>query len=68
MAISKARIYCKDCQANRLGEKQATSHVLHLILTVLTVGLWLPVWLLVSFINGIARYRCPVCGRPESLF
>jgi hypothetical protein len=28
-----------------------TNHVLHLLLTVLTVGLWAPVWALVALVN-----------------
>ncbi len=29
-----------------------TSHVLHLILSLLTAGLWVPFWILVSVSNG----------------
>ncbi len=29
-----------------------TNHALHLILTVLTCGLWLPVWIIVAIFNG----------------
>ena len=36
---------------------QTTNNVLHLILSVLTVGIWLPVWLLVAINNGIERKR-----------
>ena len=36
---------------------QTTNNVLHLILSVLTVGIWMPVWLLVAINNGIERKR-----------
>jgi hypothetical protein len=32
-----------------------TSHVLHLLLSLVTVGLWLPVWVLVALSNRLAR-------------
>ncbi len=30
-----------------------TNHALHLILTVVTCGMWLPVWIIVAIINGV---------------
>jgi hypothetical protein len=35
------------------------SHLFHLVMTILTVGLWLFVWLWAS----TQPYRCPICGR-----
>jgi hypothetical protein len=29
-----------------------TSHGLHLVLTVLTCGMWLPIWIIVAIVNG----------------
>ena len=34
-----------------------TSHVLHLLLSLVSIGLWIPVWALVSLSNGIERRR-----------
>lgn len=34
---------------------QRTNHILHLILTVLTIGAWLPVWGLVYIINEVSN-------------
>jgi len=34
-----------------------TSHVLHFLLSLVTVGLWLPVWGLVTLSNGIERRK-----------
>lgn len=34
-----------------------TSHVLHLLLSILTVGIWVPVWLLVTLSNAIERRK-----------
>lgn len=46
--------------ANALIAKRAdhkTAHVLHLILSVLTAGLWIPVWILVALSHGIERRK-----------
>jgi len=34
-------------------QKRKTSHVLHLILSVITFGLWIPVWILVAISNAM---------------
>jgi len=31
------------------------NHVLHLLLSVITLGLWVPVWFLISFMSAIRR-------------
>jgi Na+-transporting NADH:ubiquinone oxidoreductase subunit NqrC len=33
-----------------------TNHILHLILSIVTAGLWLPVWALVSLTGGEKRW------------
>lgn len=40
----------------RRGEYK-TSHILHLILSLITGGLWIPVWMLCALSNGIERRR-----------
>jgi hypothetical protein len=34
-----------------------TSHTFHLLMTLFTCGLWLPVWIVVSIINGVTKRR-----------
>jgi hypothetical protein len=36
-------------------EKYKTNHILHLLLSVFSMGFWLPVWLLVSVSNANER-------------
>lgn len=36
----------------RLTKGHENSHVLHLILSILTCGLWIPVWLFVAITTG----------------
>ena len=40
-----------------LSKKKSTSHVLHLILSLVTVGFWVPVWILVTLSNSIENRR-----------
>ena len=43
-------------ETDRLA-RHRTNHVLHLILSVLTLGFWIFVWILVAMSNGIERKR-----------
>ena len=33
------------------GNRKKTNHVLHLLLSLVTVGFWIPVWILVAINN-----------------
>lgn len=58
---------CKNCGGPTPHESPSTSHVLHLLLSIITVGFWLPVWLLIAF-NNRNQGTCTVCGREVGLF
>jgi hypothetical protein len=38
-----------------MRQQYQTSHILHLLLSIISFGLWIPVWLLVALSNGIER-------------
>jgi hypothetical protein len=40
-----------------LSKKKSTSHILHLLLCIPTVGLWVVVWILVAASNGSENAR-----------
>ena len=45
---------------NQLLAKRAdhkTSHILHLLLCIPTIGLWIPVWFLVAVSHRIERWK-----------
>lgn len=54
------RAFCKDCEERVRCERKGTSHILHLILTVMTAGLWLIVWIGSAIKFG--GWECPRCG------
>jgi len=35
-----------------VNQRKQTNHVLHLLLTLVTAGLWIPVWIIVAIANG----------------
>ena len=57
------RSYCQACCENRPFEKQSASHVLHLLLSIVTFGVWLPVWFLCALSAGFQPWHCPMCGK-----
>lgn len=40
-----------------LSKKKKTSHILHLLLSIITVGFWVPIWILVTISNNIENAR-----------
>lgn len=52
--------YCNNCDASRKVERKTANHILHLILTILTAGFWLIIWVLVAI--RIGGWRCSSCG------
>ena len=36
-------------------EQHRTSNVLHLLLSIITFGIWIPIWLLCALSNAMAR-------------
>jgi hypothetical protein len=53
--------FCSYCQKHTLATGTKPNHTLHLILTILTGGLWGIVWILIT-LGKIGGYRCTQCG------
>lgn len=62
MGTVKLRRYCPEDDRMVLAEKQTPNHILHLLLSIVTAGVWIIVWILVALGNDFAAYRCPHCG------
>lgn len=62
MAIKFARRYCVPCEQYVLAQKQGPNHILHLLLSLITFGVWVPVWIIVTVWSWPTPYRCPTCG------
>lgn len=67
MATNRVMSFCRNCKKQTLHLQPATSHVLHFLLSIVTFGLWIIVWLLVATSNN-SQHICSVCGRGRGLF
>lgn len=56
--------WCSECQAQRMGQRQPASHGIHLALSILTGGIWLPVWYVVANKASAQTFFCTTCGTP----
>ncbi len=60
MAIEQKGGYCKNCGRQVVVFRKGTNHILHLLLTIVTGGIWLIVWILTGVKFG--GWRCASCG------
>lgn len=58
---------CSECGKPTLHIQPKTSHVLHLLLSLITVGIWVPVWLLIA-LNNSSQTTFTACGTMTGLF
>ena len=58
---------CKYCNKTTAHVAQSTSNILHLILSVITVGIWVPIWILVAMSHSASK-QCNECGKARGLF
>lgn len=62
MATDNRMNHCKRCQKATLHISRGTSHLLHLVLSVMTLGVWMLVWILTTLLHS-AESQCTECGR-----
>lgn len=60
MAEDRTSRFCKCCQKQVLAIRPGTNHVLHLLLSLVTMGFWVIIWFLASIKFG--GWRCSQCG------
>jgi len=60
------RRFCKDEQRYVLATRQTPNHILHLLLALVTVGIWIIPWFFISLSSNLKPYRCPTCGSTTS--
>jgi hypothetical protein len=57
---------CKVCATQTMHTQPSTSHVVHLILSLLTWGVWLIVWFIVANDNN-SNAQCTQCGAKRGI-
>lgn len=60
MGTEYSTAYCKHCDDNVKTIRKTPSHLFHLIMSVLTCGVWLLVW--ASVASEKETWRCSQCG------
>jgi len=67
MASKQLMQFCKRCDKSTSHIGPGTSHLLHLVLSIITFGIWLPVWLLTDIFNS-SELACSQCGKKRGFF
>lgn len=66
MGVVQSTSYCATCDRQSLFTKPRINHVLHLILSLVTLSVWaLLVWLPLGIINSARKPKCSTCGMPK---
>ena len=59
----QSRRHCKFCERKTLHERPSFSSTLGCLFSVFTLGLFIPVWLLIGVWEAMAyKWRCQSCG------
>lgn len=61
MAYARIVRRCRKCRERTMQNRKETSHLLHLVLSIVTGGVWLLVWLFLVLFPS--RWRCEICGK-----
>jgi hypothetical protein len=60
--LAHSEQWCPNCQGYRLCERVGPNHVLHLLVSLVTAGAWLLVWLGVGIACQSRPWVCRTCG------
>lgn len=65
MSTQTSRKNCSICGTKTKHERSVSSpsHLLHFIITIITAGAWLPIWVLIALFGGSkGAWACTKCG------
>lgn len=58
MSSPKSTLFCTECHAQVSFHTDPVDHKRELLRTICTMGIWLPIWLLVAFARPKLCDRC----------
>lgn len=61
MAMQKSK-KCRECGRRTLHAKETFSDGWGCVLTLMTGGLFLPIWFLLALLAALRPWRCQTCG------
>lgn len=59
--------YCRKCQRITIHFGHSTNHLLHLLITFISYGLWIPVWL-TTHIRNECSFSCSKCHELDRVY
>jgi len=59
---ARERQWCPECKKYVLAVRPKTNLRLNLLLSVLTMGLWLIIWACTADLSTRKPHQCPACG------
>jgi hypothetical protein len=59
---ARQRQWCPECKKYVIAVRPKTNLVMNLLLSVLTMGLWLIVWACTADLGTRRPHQCPSCG------
>jgi len=60
MPSDQVVVYCKNCKKSTVQIKQRPNHILHLLLSLVTFGIWVIVWFFIALSTSDTP-QCTVC-------
>lgn len=67
MPIKQTSRYCKTCERRTLHQVTSFSGVAGLFLSVITCGIFVPIWGFIMLGDMVRPWRCQQCGRGKML-
>lgn len=64
--METSRKHCYRCGQDVLVTADSTNHILHLLLSIITGGLWLVIWAIAA--NLPKDWKCTKCGDSVSVW
>ena len=62
MSNKQEHKFCRCCDKIMPANKKVPNHILHFILSILTYGFWIFVWLVLILCNSNEPFYCVRCG------
>jgi hypothetical protein len=58
--------FCRKCQKTTPMIKETPNRILHLLMTVITAGFYLPLWIIIEFCGLSEEWYCQECWKDSA--
>jgi hypothetical protein len=67
MGLAQTQEFCEVCGRQTLHARESFSEGMGCLLTLLTGGLFLPLWIILTVRDARQPWRCQTCGQEDEL-